>query len=304
MAMGQDDGAVSIVTMPTLARSTTIPVVPHGQVLGIGFVPHSHLLVVGGHSGFLALVDVQRGTVTTRLTGHRGAIYAPSLSADGRLLATASDDRTVRLWTLPGGRPLGDPLRLRRFVDDVSLSPDGRRLAVTQDEKLIEIFDVRTRQRQTSLTWNEGIEFARFSPNGRRLVAGGIQGRVRLWDTATWTPVGRPLGRHAGPVLTADISRDGAMLVTASFDASARLWDLTTYEALGAPLPGQADHPAAAQFTPNGTHLIAAYDTGRAYRWDVRPATWKRQACTLAGRRLTRSEWSELLPGHEYKPIC
>ena len=94
------------------------------------------------------------------------------------------------------------------------------------------------------------------------------------------------------------------MLVTASFDATARLWDLTTYEALGAPLPGQADHPAAAQFTPDGTHLIAAYDTGRAYRWDVRPATWKRQACALAGRQLTRAEWSELLPRQHYEPTC
>ena len=304
MAIGQDDGAVSLVDMRTLARSKTIPVVPRGQVLGIGFVPHSHLLVVVGQSGFLALVDVQRGTVTTRLAGHRGAIYTPSVSADGRLLATASDDRTVRLWTLPDGRPLGDPLRLRRFVDDVSLSPDGRRLAVTQDEKLIEILDARTRQRQTTLIWDEGLEFARFSPNGRQLVGGGIQGRVRLWDTTTWTPVGRPLGRHAGPVLTADISRDGSMLATASFDATARLWDLTTYEALGAPLPGQPDHPAAARFTPDGTHLIAAYDTGRAYRWDVRPAIWKRRACTLAGRRLTRSEWSELLPRQRYEPTC
>jgi WD domain, G-beta repeat len=123
-------------------------------------------------------------------------------------------------------------------------------------------------------------------------------------DTATWTPVGRPLGRHAGPVLNADISRDGTMLVTASFDATARLWDLTTYQALGAPLPGQADHPAAAQFTPDGTHLIAAYDTGRAYRWDVRSATWNLKACTLAGRRLSRAEWADLLPRHEYEPAC
>ena len=57
-------------------------------------------------------------------------------------------------------------------------------------------------------------------------------------------------------------------------------------------------------FTPDGTGLIAAYDIGRAYRWDIRTASLIRQACRIAGRRLTRAEWQEFLPGRDYEPAC
>ena len=57
-------------------------------------------------------------------------------------------------------------------------------------------------------------------------------------------------------------------------------------------------------FTPGGTHLIAAQANGRAYRWDIRPASLARHACDVAGRRLTRAEWEEFLPGRDYDPAC
>ena len=49
--MGQDDGAISIVDARTLTRRAPFPVVDTGEVLGIGFVPGSHLIVVGGRAG-------------------------------------------------------------------------------------------------------------------------------------------------------------------------------------------------------------------------------------------------------------
>jgi hypothetical protein len=58
------------------------------------------------------------------------------------------------------------------------------------------------------------------------------------------------------------------------------------------------------QFTRDGTHLIANYDNGRAYLWDIRPERLLRQACEVAGRRLTREEWVEFLPGRDYDPAC
>jgi hypothetical protein len=45
-------------------------------------------------------------------------------------------------------------------------------------------------------------------------------------------------------------------------------------------------------------------ETGRAYRWDIRPASLARHACRVAGRRLTRSEWAQFLPGRPYDPAC
>ena len=66
-------------------------------------------------------------------------------------------------------------------------------------------------------------------------------------------------------------------------------------------MPNRAVAP---QFTPDGAYLFAITDAGRAYRWDVRPSSWARHACAVAGRTLTRSEWNDALPGRDYAPAC
>jgi putative ATP-dependent endonuclease of OLD family len=55
---------------------------------------------------------------------------------------------------------------------------------------------------------------------------------------------------------------------------------------------------------PDGNHVMAVFANGRGYRWDVRPSSWKRRACAVAGRQLTRAEWEEALPGRDYRPAC
>jgi DNA-binding SARP family transcriptional activator/WD40 repeat protein len=122
LAHGQADGAISLVDMRTLTLHKAFPVVRDSGVEGIAFVPGSHLLVVGGAYGSVALVDADRGRLIERLDGHpakysyRGTvtdnpIWTPGISADGSLLATASKDGTIRLWSLPEGRARGAPLR-------------------------------------------------------------------------------------------------------------------------------------------------------------------------------------------------
>ena len=85
-----------------------------------------------------------------------------------------------------------------------------------------------------------------------------------------------------------------------------RLWDIETQQAFGTPLPGpgRGVGAVAPYFTPDGAGLIASYDTGHAYRWDLRPESLTRHACQVAGRRLTRAEWEEFLPGRDYEPAC
>ena len=83
-----------------------------------------------------------------------------------------------------------------------------------------------------------------------------------------------------------------------------QLWDIRSGQALGAPLPGVPSSGVIPAFTPDGGHLVAAYASGRAYVWDIRPASVARHACAVAGRRLTRAEWEEFLPGRDYDPAC
>ena len=169
----------------------------------------------------------------------------------------------------------------------------------------VRIVDVATHRQRASLYGDEAIwDLARFTPDGRFLVGGSWKGWVRLWSTDTWKPASRPLAGHAGAILGQSMSPDGRTLATGSADGTIRLWDLRTEQPLGAALPGLPNRGVIPQFSPDGAHLFAVYDTGRAYRWDVQPSSWARQACAVAGRRLTRSEWEDALPDRAYDPAC
>jgi WD40 repeat protein len=314
LAAGHRDGTITLIDARTLALSRPFRVVRGGPVVGMGFVPGSRLLVVGDSNGSLALVDSDRRQVIWRRRADRAPVFTPSFSADGRLMATASDDfndrqkGVVRLWSLPSGQPVGHPLRYPG-VGDVSLSPDGRTLAITagtgNDRGSVEIVDAATRRRRTSLPETGTVtDLARFTPDGRFIVAGSWKGWARLWSTKTWKPASRMLTGHAGRVEWQSSSPDGRTLATGGPDGTVRLWDLRTQQPLGAPLPALPNHYAVPQFTPDGNYLFAITDAGRAYRWDMRRTSWARHACTVAGRPLTRTEWKAALPERDYAPAC
>jgi len=306
LAFGTNDGTVSITDPRTLTSysRTEFPVVTSGnrRILGMGFVPRSHLLVVGDVNGFLALADANSGRVLWRVRAHEQAIWTPGISADGRLLVTAGNDRAVRFWSLPDGRPLGPPLRFRDFPADVQLSPDGRSVAVALFSRL-EIWDARTRRLLRSVKPAGGVDTARFSPDGRLIALSNANG-AQVWSTADWRPVTRTFAGHAGAIYWVTISRDNRTLATSGWDGTVRLWDIQSDQAIGAPLTGLPGHTVTGLLTPDGNALIAGYDTGQAYHWDMRPASLVRQACLIAGRTLTRAEWDEFLPGRDYKPAC
>jgi len=144
-------------------------------------------------------------------------------------------------------------------------------------------------------------------------VGGSYKGWARLWSVEEpgpnnlaeeWRPATRRFTGHAGRVDWESVSPDGRTLATGSPDGTVRLWDLPTQHALGAALPGLPNRSVVPQFTPDGDYLFAIYNSGLVYRWDVRPASWARHACAVAGRRLSRAEWEDALPERDYDPAC
>ena len=91
--------------------------------------------------------------------------------------------------------------------------------------------------------------------------------------------------------------------MTTSGDGSLRLWDLASGKLVGAPFHA-ADAWGWGTSFPDGTRAIAAYASGVGVVLNVDPAAWKRQACRIAHRDLTRAEWRDFLPQRPYRRVC
>jgi WD40 repeat protein len=296
----RDDGALSAVDTRSLT-SHRVAIADGPAPTAPAFGPQGSL-VVTGRFGLVERVDARSGRVTGVFHGPTVDVLPPATSADGRALLTGAPDG-ARLWDATTLRQLGPTIPFWT-PGAVAISPDGSRLAATVLGGTIDVLDARSRRRLARLHVDgSAVVAAAFSRDGRVLVAGTLLGGVRIFSARDWQPQGPSFTAHDGAVTSIDVSPDDGTLVTTGTDGLLRLWDVATRLALGSPLPDPA-HAGAAVFSRDGGSIFAVSAGGKGYRWDVRPATWARQACAVAGRRLTRGEWSELLPGRPYAPAC
>lgn len=141
------------------------------------------------------------------------------LAARGGFLASASDDRTVKVWTMPERQGLRT-LPQEGYATLVEFSPDASRLAVGSVEGF-EVWDLQTWRRihtapekPTAIAW-EGAILA---------VASQGSAKIQLLDGGTFQPRGELVGHH-DTVHALALSGDGANLLSGSKDRTARMWD-------------------------------------------------------------------------------
>lgn len=251
------------------------------------------------------LISIVNAPLATPLLGHTGAVYLTSFSPDGKTLATASYDRTVRLWDVSDrARPeaLGKPLvGGTSWVSSAVFSPDGRTLAGAGDDGKIRLWDVRDPGHPKSLgaplTGHRGtIYLIAFSPDGGTLASVGEDRTVRLWDMgdpAEPKPLGALTG-HTAAVRSVAWSPDGHTLAAGGDDNTIRLWDTTDPrhpKAYDTVLTGHTGLVHSVAFSPDGTELASGSSDDSIRLWDLEdPADAQQIGSPLTGH--TGPIWS------------
>ncbi len=196
-----------------------------------------------------------------RFSGHSASVFDIEFSPDGQILASASADHTVRLWTLEG-EPAAVCSGHWDQVHSVKFSPDGQLLASASADRTVRLWRRDGVPVRTLKGHGDRVFSLCFSPDGKRLASGGEDGVLRLWDsqgdllkafrpgvaiyTVCFSPSGRVLATaceggkirlwHANGTLLAEVkghegrvfnlvySADGQILVSTGEDGTVKFW--------------------------------------------------------------------------------
>lgn len=269
LAVGSGDSTLLLVDADTFTPVID-PVTFTQGVTSIDFSGDGRWLATGTSDGEVRVLDTAgRSRFPTPAQHEPGTqVGGVAVSSDGRFVVSGGYDATVRLWDATGNQVLtvGDP-NVDEAITAVALSPDDALVAIGRSNGLLELRDARTLEVRASVQAHPNdIQSVAFSPKGSRILTGGGDNTVRVWDPTTLDEIGNPLVGHHGQVSSVTFSPDGTRFVSGGFDGSVRVWDATTAVPI---LAKQGREIRAVAFSPDGTRFASGGTNGTVKLWDA-----------------------------------
>lgn len=196
---------------------------------------------------------------------HRyGSVHSVAFSCDGGAIASASGDKTIKIWNQRNGQLVQKLAGHSGKVLSVSFRPQSTIFASGSADRTIKIWRVGIQDNIRTLSGHsEGVCSVEFSQDGKTIVSGSADSTIKLWNAET-AEVINTFNGHSDAVISVAISPDRATLASGSRDGTVKLWNIQTGELLCS-LAGC--NPVA--FSPDSQTLVTGRDGGEICIWQV-----------------------------------
>jgi WD40 repeat protein len=218
--------------------------------------------------------DKMTGTMFSERTfsaeGHLNSICAVTVTPDGKRIISGSRDKTIRIWDLESGAPIGKPIEGHsNYVTAVAVTPDGKRIISGSYDNTIRVWDL-----ETGTQIGKTIEGHRcvvssvvITPDGKHIISGSWDNTIRVWDLHYGLPIGNPIIGHKFSVYAVAVTPDGKYVISGSGDKTIRIWDLKTGNQLGEPIEEHLNTVSTVAVTSDGKYIVSG-------SWDNTIRVW------------------------------
>ncbi|KAL2829876.1 putative wd40 protein [Aspergillus pseudoustus] len=224
-------------------------------------------------------VDESWSAELQTLEGHSKSVTSMAFSADGLMMASGSDDKTIKLWDAKTGSQIRTLKGHSNRVSSVAFSADGLIVASGSYDKMIKLWDAKTGSRIRTLKGHsDWVMSVAFSGDGLTVASGSNDNTIKLWDAKTGSRI-RTLKGHSNRVSSVAFSADGLIVASGSYDKMIKLWDAKTGSQIRT-LKGHSNRVTSVAFSADGLIVASGSEDSMVKLWDTKTGS---QIRTLKG---------------------